>query len=142
MIMTEKRFTLHINWFNKEKTEGEALLKDNGQPLLLTESISDARLLKNILNELSEENEELRLQLNLCSAQRNEFHRAARENANRVGKLKKENEQLKQKNEWLKSEIQKLYNFVKIDVDHNIEVYPKSLMEHILEILKLIGDVE
>ena len=45
-------------------------------------------------------------------------------------------------NEWLKSEIQKLYNFVKIDVDHNIEVYPKSLMEHILEILKIIGDVE
>lgn len=56
--------------------------------------------------------------------------------------LKNENEQLKQENEWLKSEIQKLYNFVKIDVDHNIEVYPKSLMEHILEILKIIGDVE
>ena len=54
--MTEKRFTLHINWFNKEKTEGEALLKDNGQPLLLTESISDARLLKDILNGLNNEN--------------------------------------------------------------------------------------
>ena len=47
------------------------------------------------LNELHEENNELRLQLNLCSDQRNEFHRGARENANRVGKLKKENEQLK-----------------------------------------------
>ena len=47
-----------------------------------------------------------------------------------------------EENEWLKSEIQKLYNFVKIDVDHNIEVYPKSLMEPILEILKIIGDVE
>ena len=55
--MTEnKRFTLHINWFNKEKTEGEALLKDNGQPLLVTERIDDARLLKNILNELYDEN--------------------------------------------------------------------------------------
>ena len=54
--MTEKRFTLHINWFNKEKTEGEALLKDNGQPLLETERIDDARLLKNILNGLNNEN--------------------------------------------------------------------------------------
>ena len=58
--MTEKRFTLHINWFNTEKTKGEALLKDNGQPLLQTENIEDARLLKNILNDLSEENEELK----------------------------------------------------------------------------------
>lgn len=48
-----------------------------------------------LLNELHEENIELRFQLNLCSDQRNEFHRGARENANRVGKLKKENEQLK-----------------------------------------------
>lgn len=59
-----------------------------------------------------------------------------------LNELSKENGQLKQENEWLKSEIQKLYNFVKIDVDHNIEVYPKSLMEPILEILKIIGDVE
>ena len=50
--------------------------------------------------------------------------------------------ELNDENEWLKSEIQKLYNFVKIDVEHNIEVYPKSLMELILEILKIIGDVE
>lgn len=63
--MTEnKRFILHINWFNKEKTEGEALLKDNGQPLLLTESIPDARLLKDILNELNDENINIKKQLN------------------------------------------------------------------------------
>ena len=63
--MTEnKRFTLHINWFNKEKTEGEALLKDNGQPLLVTERIDDARLLKNILNELYDENKELKQKIN------------------------------------------------------------------------------
>ena len=49
-----------------------------------------------LLNSLNDENEQLRLQLNLCSDQRNEFHRGVRENANRVGKLKKENEQLKQ----------------------------------------------
>lgn len=59
-----------------------------------------------------------------------------------LNNLTDENKQLKQENGWLKSEIQKLYNFVKIDVDHNIEVYPKSLMEPILEILKIIGDVE
>ena len=54
-----------------------------------------------LLNELHEENNELRLQLNLCSDQRNEFHRGARENANRVGKLEEENKQLKQKlDDW------------------------------------------
>ena len=56
-----------------------------------------------LLNKLHEENNELRLQLNLCSDQRNEFHRGARENANRVGKLKEENKQLKQKlDDWHK----------------------------------------
>lgn len=58
--MTEKRCTLHIKWYNIEKTEGEALLKDNGQPLLKTERINDARLLKNILNDLYNENEQLK----------------------------------------------------------------------------------
>lgn len=65
---------------------------------------------------------------------------------NDLEELRKENGRIANKyleeNEWLKSEIQKLYNFVKIDVDNNIEVYPKSLMEPILEILKIIGDVE
>ena len=59
----------------------------------------------NVLNELHEENNELRLQLNLCSDQRNEFHRGARENANRVGKLEKENEELKSENLLLKSAL-------------------------------------
>ena len=58
--MTEKRFKLHIIWYNKEKTEGEAELTDNGQPLLCTEYISDARLLKNLLNELHEENQQIK----------------------------------------------------------------------------------
>ena len=61
--MTEKRFKLHIIWYNKEKTEGEAELTDNGQPLLCTEYIYDARLLKNLLNELHEENEQLKSEL-------------------------------------------------------------------------------
>lgn len=65
-----------------------------------------------LLNELHEKNNELRLQLNLCSDHRNEFHRAARENANRVGKLEKENEQLKS----FKQKVFKL-------IDDNIQIY-------------------
>ena len=55
--------------------------------------------------QLEKENEQLRVQLNLCSDQRNEFHRIAREKANRVGKLEKENEQLKSEINMLKTTI-------------------------------------
>ena len=65
-------------------------------------SLLDAEFEKGI--ELKKEYEQLRLQLNSCSDQRNEFHRGARENANRVGKLKKENEQLKKEKEFWKSD--------------------------------------
>ena len=64
--MTEKeRFKLHIKWFNPAKTNGEATLTDNGQPILCTERIEDARLLKNLLNELSNENEQLKFEINM-----------------------------------------------------------------------------
>ena len=56
----DKRFKLHIKWSNLTKTEGIAELSDNGQPLLKTECIEDARLLQTILNELNEENKELK----------------------------------------------------------------------------------
>ena len=52
-------------------------------------------ILVELLNELHEEKEQLKFQLQNTSDQRDEFHRGARENANRVGKLEKENEQLK-----------------------------------------------
>jgi len=66
--MTEnKRFKLHIKWYNIEKTEGEATLTDNGQPLIETEQITDARLLKNILNDLYDENEQLKRDNELLS---------------------------------------------------------------------------
>lgn len=45
-------------------------------------------------NRVYEENEQLKTQLQNTSRQRDEFHRGARENANRIGKLEKENEQL------------------------------------------------
>lgn len=93
--MTEnKRFKLHINWFNKEKTEGEATLIDNGQPLLITEHIGDARLLKNILNELYDENNELRQELN---CEKPLFTKK---------RLHQENQQLTEENERLKHEIE------------------------------------
>jgi hypothetical protein len=56
-------FKLHIKWYNPQKTEGIATLTDNGQPLLETECIEDARLLRDLLNELNNENKELKTQL-------------------------------------------------------------------------------
>ena len=58
--MTEKKFTVHIKWFNYEKTEGEIELFDNGQPLLVSECIEDVQWIKSLLNELYEENKELK----------------------------------------------------------------------------------
>ncbi len=63
--------------------------------------------------------------------------------------LKKENEQCKmmiatllEENQSIKKHIGELYKYVKIDVDNEIEVYPKALLEGIVDILKIIGDVE
>lgn len=67
--MTEKRFTLHIVWFNYEKTEGEATLKNNGQPLLESECVEDMRRLKDLLNELNDENEQLKQQIKKLESQ-------------------------------------------------------------------------
>lgn len=53
--------------------------------------------IKNENEGLKSENEDMRRLINNISHQRDEFHHGARENANRVGKLKKENEQLKQR---------------------------------------------
>ena len=45
-------------------------------------------------------------------------------------------------NKQLKQQIKDLYKFVKYDVDNEIDVYPKSILEHLVNILKIIGDVE
>ncbi len=58
--------------------------------------------------DLEQKNKELQFQLNLLREQANEFHRGARENANRVGQLKKEKKELKQEIETLKMEIAEL----------------------------------
>lgn len=48
------------------------------------------------LNELAKEKKELQFQCNHLQEEASEFHRGARENANRVGQLEKENKKLKQ----------------------------------------------
>lgn len=59
------------------------MLKSRNQKLKLNNELYDT------------ENEKLRIQLKNTSDQRNEFHCAVMENANRVCELEKENEQLK-----------------------------------------------
>ena len=54
---------------------------------------------------------------------------------NKMNELAEENEQLKQ-------QIKELYKFVKYDVDNEIDVYPESILKHLVDILKIIGDVE
>lgn len=129
--MTEnKQFKLKIIG-DINDVDSEIILKDGGQPLCEFINIEDARLVKDLLNALHEEDEELKtknnaylqdiemfkeenttlkleneqlkeskkelqFQLNICADHRNEFHRVARENGNCVGKLEKENKQLKE----------------------------------------------
>lgn len=85
--MTAKRFTIPKEY---------RVIKDNVTDECATfYDVDDGEMFLKWLNELHEENNSLRLMLNSCSDQRDEFHRGARENANRVGKLVKENEELK-----------------------------------------------
>ena len=60
------------------------------------------------VQKLAKENEQLKIQLQNTSDQRDEFHRGARENANRIGKLEKENEQLKQQIQEVKTDEKQL----------------------------------
>lgn len=69
---------------------------------------------RNKAKQLEEENKQLKMQLQNTSAQRDEFHRGARENANRIGELEKENEQLK---EILKDIT------IQLDANHTMNTY-------------------
>ena len=57
------------------------------------------------LNELAEEKKELQFQCNYLQEEASEFYRGARENANMVGQLKKENKELKLQLEALKDKL-------------------------------------
>ena len=75
--MTEnKQFKLHIEWYNKEKTDGEVTLYERGQPLGVIESIEDARLIRNILNELYDENEELKNKIDALEDDNETYHKS------------------------------------------------------------------
>ena len=50
--------------------------------------------------------------------------------------------ELHEENQSIKKHIRELYKYVKFDVDNEIEVYPKELLGCIVDILKIIGDVE
>ena len=104
--MTEKRFI--YNMFDITGNFEENKLKlyeiDNNPSddldesnlfYMYSSSESNIKSIVDKLNSLVNENEQLKMQLQNTSAQRDEFLRGARENANRVGKLKKENEELK-----------------------------------------------
>ena len=87
--MTEKRFTrisVCGDWGIKDS------LNENVLFFATTDEVLDTL---NVLNVLNDENEQLKFQLQNTCDQRDEFHRGARENANRVGELKKENDELK-----------------------------------------------
>ena len=57
------------------------------------------------LNELSEEKKELQFQCNYLQEEASEFYRGARENANMVGQLKRENRELKLQLEAFKDKL-------------------------------------
>lgn len=72
-----------------------------------------------LLNDLNDENEqlkkekkELKVQCNLLREQANEFHRGARENANRAGQLEKENNELKKQLKREETDKKRLMSYI------------------------------
>lgn len=89
--MTEKRFT-----------KCDTKIRDNGEEMTQAE-------VRDMLNSLNDENKELRIQYNFIREHSNEFHRRAIENADRVGKLERENEQLR---DFIRKEFPKSYKHI------------------------------
>ena len=57
----KKQFTVYINWKNPERTEAhEVVLKDGGQPIAEITSYEDAWRLRDILNQMHNQNKRLR----------------------------------------------------------------------------------
>ena len=124
--MTEKRFKLAF-----ENFDGWAILDTTGEYSDDEDYIDwlSGQKAVDVLNELTEKNKELRLQLNLCSDQRNEFHRGLRENANRVGKLEKENEQLRQRNNNQYNQLTELWEIIEEENWEKLIAMKKQLKE-------------
>lgn len=111
--MTQKRFSLNIDtewWFVQDNTiqvnkygyrddlTGEDEYRGLRQELTEQETVD-------LLNKFYEENKKLQFQFNLLQEPVNEFYRGARENANMVGQLKKENKELKLQLEAFKAKL-------------------------------------
>lgn len=73
------------------------------------EGVMDLTEIEDMLNSLNDENKELRIQYNFIREHSNEFHRRAIENADRVGKLERENEQLR---DFIRKEFPKSYKHI------------------------------
>lgn len=89
MKMDDKRFT-HRKWLDDRQ------LFDGEEPFAIVDVYNQADKICDKFNELAEENKEIKIQYDNLKAQRDEFYRGARENANRVGQLEKENNELKE----------------------------------------------
>lgn len=118
--MIEKKYRVN-DWFKFSYSEiGEYIDENHTDKPLRNDEIVD------LLNKQHEQIQELQIQLNCTSDQRDEFFRGARQNANRVGKLVKENEKLKEQlNEiilkWTQNQVE--FNKDKLYVkDNNTEI--------------------
>ena len=78
-----KQFTVYINWRNKEKgITNEVVLKDGGQPIAEINSYEDAWRLRDILNELHEENKELKQKIESLKMEIAELRESEKDNYN------------------------------------------------------------
>ena len=109
---------------NKRFTLDEDRIQDNQSPCCYIEYYKGLIPIVDLLNELAEEKKELQFQCNLLREQANEFHRGARENANRVGQLEKENKELKEViKEVLKLLEEEVDLFSDKATEHDIKAY-------------------
>lgn len=148
--MTEKRFKVHsmIRGMNIGETMDlelcEELIKKYGSSsdidLLITNNGNNMTYqeVADLLNEneqLKSENEDMKRLINNISLQRDEFHRGARENANRVGKLKRENKELKEEHERVIDLLNKKLH----ENDDNDEYTRRVKINLIMELKKELG---
>jgi len=125
--MTEKRYMI------EEIDNMFRVLKDN-EPLTTKFENYDKQDVTNLiaeLNELAEENKEIKIQYDNLKAQRDEFYRGARENANRVGQLERENKELKKENQYIKNTIQTMLNNERTHIGQSV----------LKQLIQNIGDI-
>lgn len=117
--MTEKQFYIKCDDFNAW------MVWEKGKDVIVFDlHKSTAQLVCDKLNELSEENDVLKQQLKTKYI---------------VNKQYEELQRLKQENEQLKLSFTEFAKMIEFDMDNGIEVYPKRLLEYIINISKEYG---